>query len=68
MKIRYDSKVDAIYIEFAKGAYEVSRVVSDAVVVDEDKNGNVLGIEILDAKKHIAAFDPHNTSISVKSS
>ena len=51
MKIRYDSKIDAIYIKLAKGTYEVSREVSDSVIVDEDKYGKVLGIEILDAKK-----------------
>lgn len=48
MKIHYDPKVDAVYIELAKGKYEVSREISDAVVVDEDKNGKILGVEVLD--------------------
>ncbi len=63
MKIQYDPKVDAVYIEFAKGKYEVSREISEAVVVDEDKNGKILGIEILDAIKNIPAFDPKKISI-----
>lgn len=63
MKIRYDSKVDAVYIELAKGKYEISRDVSDVVIVDEDKNGKVLGIEILDATENIPAFDPKNISL-----
>lgn len=51
MKIHYDPKVDAVYIELAKGKYEVSREISDSVVVDEDKNGKILGVEVLDVSK-----------------
>jgi len=61
--MKYDSKVDAVYIEFAKGTYSASRKVSDSVVVDEDKNGRVLGIEILDATQNIPAFNPQKISI-----
>lgn len=63
MKMKYDSKVDAVYIEFAKGTYSSSRKISDSVVVDEDKSGKVLGIEILDATENIPAFDPKKISI-----
>lgn len=65
--MQYDPKVDAVYIELAKGKYEVSREISDSVVVDEDKNGKILGIEILDAKKNITAFDPQNTKFIIQS-
>ena len=58
MKIRYDKKVDAMYIKLAKGKYNSTRKVSDVILVDEDKKGKVLGIEILDATKNITAFDP----------
>jgi len=58
MKVKYDSKVDAIYIEFAKGKYDKTRKISDAILVDEDKKGKVLGIEILDATQNIEAFNP----------
>lgn len=51
MKIHYDPKVDAAYIELAKGKYEVSREISESVVVDEDKNGKILGVEVLDVSK-----------------
>ena len=64
MKIHYDPKVDAVYIELAKGKYEISKEISQSVVVDEDKNGKVLGIEILDATKNISAFDPHKFQLS----
>lgn len=62
MKTKYDKKTDAVYIELAKGKYEVSRKISDAIVVDEDKKGKVLGIEILDASENINAFDPQKFS------
>lgn len=68
MKIQYDPKVDAIYIELAKGTYEVSREVSESVIVDEDKDGKVLGIEILDASVNIPAFDPQKVNVSIQSS
>jgi len=61
--MKYDSKIDAVYIELAKGIYDSSRKISDAVVVDEDKNGKVLGIEILDATENIPAFNPKKISL-----
>ena len=63
--MKYDKKIDAVYIDLAKGKYKVSRKISDSIVVDEDKNGKVLGIEILDARKNISAFDPQKTNISI---
>lgn len=57
MKISYDKKQDAVYIEFAKGVYDSSKKVSGFVIVDETKKGKVLGIEILDASKTIQNFD-----------
>ncbi len=65
MKFKYDTKVDAVYIELAKGKYESTRKISDVILVDEDKKGKVLGIEILDATKNINAFDPKNPQFSI---
>lgn len=66
MKVRYDPKVDAVYIELAKGVYKESRKISDSIIVDEDKKGKVLGIEILDAKKNIKAFNPKNAKVTLQ--
>lgn len=66
MKIRYDKKIDAMYISLAKGKYDSTRKISDVILVDEDKSGKVLGIEILDATKNIAAFDPQKTKLSTQ--
>ena len=46
MNMKYDSKVNAIYIELSKGKYNKSRKMNDSIMVNEDKNGKVLGIEI----------------------
>jgi len=66
MKVRYDSKEDAIYIELAKGEYKKTKKISDSILVDEDSKGKILGIEILDAKQNITAFDPRNTKFVVQ--
>lgn len=63
MKIKYDSKVDAMSIRLAEGKYDNTRKISDAILVDEDKKGRVLSIEILDASINIPAFDPKKLSI-----
>ena len=61
MRIQYDKKEDAVYLELAKGKYSRTRKVSDTILVDEDAEGKILGIEILDAKKNIKAFNPRKT-------
>ena len=58
MNIRYDPKVDALYIDLAKGQYQVSKKISDSIVVDMTKKGKVIGIEILDASETIQSFNP----------
>jgi uncharacterized protein YuzE len=68
MKMKYDKKQDAIWIEFAEGSYKKTRKVSDVILVDEDANGKVLGIEILDASKNIQGFNPSSVNICVQSS
>ena len=64
MNIRYDKKDNALYIELSKGKYDASREISESIIVDEDKNGKVLGIEILDATKNIKEFDPAKFNFS----
>lgn len=66
MKMQYDTKEDAIYIELSKGRYSRTRKISDAILVDEDAKGRILGIEILDARKNIEAFDPQKTRFIVQ--
>jgi len=67
MKMKYDKKEDAIFIEFAKGTYKKTRKVSDTILVDEDATGKILGIEILDASKNVQEFDPTKSNFTLQS-
>jgi uncharacterized protein YuzE len=51
MKIRYDPKVDALYIRLRDGEIDESDEVSEGVVMDYDNAGLLMGIEILDASR-----------------
>ena len=66
MQIKYDKKVDALYISLARGKYDKSRKVSGSIMVDEDKKGKVLGIEVLDASKNVPAFNPKKVEFTVQ--
>jgi len=54
MDITYDKKADAMYIYFQKGA-KIARTVelADLLMADLDKNGRVIGLEILLASSQI---------------
>lgn len=66
MKLKYDKKIDALYMEFGKGTYFRSRKVSDSVLVDEDKKGKILGVEILDASKNVKSFSPAEVKLNLQ--
>ncbi len=53
MRVEYNSKVDAMYIWLGKSKYEISEELAENVITDIDKNGHIIGIEILDATKNI---------------
>jgi uncharacterized protein YuzE len=56
MRTEFDKEADAAYIYFKEiGSGEVAQTISlnDSVNVDLDKNGKVLGIEILIACQHL---------------
>ena len=49
MNINYDKVADAIYMTLRKGKVSKTVEMEDRLVVDVDKKGNILGIELLDA-------------------
>lgn len=53
MEISYDKQADAMYIGFRKGEFAKNKKVDDFTVIDLDKNGNILGIELLNVSKRI---------------
>ncbi|MEK7640933.1 MAG: DUF2283 domain-containing protein [Patescibacteria group bacterium] len=51
MKINYDKYADALYIEFKKAKAHKTVEERRGVLVDFDKKGTVLGIEVLNYSK-----------------
>jgi uncharacterized protein YuzE len=66
MKIKYDKKIDALYFTLSEGKYSDSVKVAEGVMVDKDSNGNILGIEVMDATTNIPAFNPQNIKFNVQ--
>lgn len=54
MKIEYDKKADAIYIQFKEEYVDNNVDVAEGISVDLDKDKNLIGIEILDASKRFS--------------
>jgi YD repeat-containing protein len=52
MRITYDSDVDALYIRF-KETTVTSKHLAEGIAADYDAEGNLAGIEILDAIKRL---------------
>lgn len=57
IRVRYDEGVDILTIRWGEGDYEESDEVSDGVIVDYDKEGKPMAIEILDASKMLSQVD-----------
>jgi len=53
MKVTYDPEVDVLRILFSGAAIEESDEDKPGVILDYDKEGNVVGLEILDASKRM---------------
>jgi uncharacterized protein YuzE len=53
MKIRYDPEVDVLSIVFNDVPVEESDEEKPGLILDYDKTGNIVGVEILDASKRI---------------
>ena len=54
MNIEYDDKTDLLYIRFDDRKQDViNRRVSEDIVLDMGENDRIVGIEIIDASRHI---------------
>ena len=54
---------DAIYVYFKEDFVERSKEIEDGIVIDFDKNGQFVGIEVLDASKRFSLADIVNVNI-----
>ncbi|MBU7017693.1 MAG: DUF2283 domain-containing protein [Theionarchaea archaeon] len=65
MKITYDSKVDAVYIQFQEGEYSISKEIGDGIVLDYTEDGKVMGIEILEASQKMPLKNIEEITLSI---
>ena len=49
MKIKYDKETDIIYIRFSDSKITESDEDKPGIILDYDDNGNIAGIEVLNA-------------------
>lgn len=60
MKISYDPAVDAAYLSFKRGRTQVTTVrLTEDIAVDFGPREEIVGIEILDASKHLGIKRRH---------
>jgi uncharacterized protein YuzE len=53
MKILYDPEVDVLRITFSNAPVEESDEEKPGIILDFDKSGNVVGMEVLDASRRM---------------
>ncbi len=53
MEIKYDKETDSKYIQIRRGKVANTKEHTDWFFLDCDENGEIIGIEILDASKHL---------------
>jgi uncharacterized protein YuzE len=51
--IKYIKDIDVLNIELKEGSFEYSEEIGEGVILDIGENGDILGIEIIDATKRL---------------
>jgi uncharacterized protein YuzE len=64
MKITYDPEVDVLRIMFSNTQIEESDEEKPGVIFDYDQDGNIVGLEILDAS--VRMDNPRSVEYSIK--
>jgi uncharacterized protein YuzE len=54
MKLKYDEHVDALYIRLKEAPYDESDEIREGFIIDYDKDGNIVAIEILDVSEYLS--------------
>ncbi len=53
MEISYDKEADTMYLEFRKDEFDKNKKIDDFTIIDLDKEGKLLGIELLEVSTRI---------------
>ena len=51
MLVKYDKEVDVVYIQFSEKKVTESDEDKPGIILDYDDEGNIVGIEVLEASK-----------------
>ena len=51
MKLEFDPIADAAYFEISSADVETTKEIEPGIIVDYDKNGHVVGVEVLSVSK-----------------
>ncbi len=65
MKITYDPEADALYIHIGDGEFRENREPVPGVILDIGKNGELLGIEILEASQRYPLKELTHVEVSM---
>ena len=57
MKITYDEEADALYLTLRETEYYESDEVKEGLIIDYDREGNPIGVEILRASAYLDQKD-----------
>lgn len=57
MKIKYDKETDIVYIKFSNSEITESDENKPGIILDYDKERNIIGIEVLNASSRILQPD-----------
>ncbi len=65
MKISYDPKADALYIQFQEGKVGRTRKVEEGILIDLDNSGKIFGIEIIGLSERMSLKDLGQISLDL---
>ncbi len=53
MNVTYDEDADAMYIKLTDERFSKTKIIDKNTILNLDKNGNVIGVELLFVSKHM---------------
>lgn len=53
MRVTYDEEADAMYIKLTDEKFSKNKIVDKNTILNLDKDGNVIGVELLFVKDHM---------------
>jgi uncharacterized protein YuzE len=65
MKISYDPKADALYIQFQEGKVGKTKKVEEGILIDLDNSGRIFGIEIIGLSERMSIKDLGKISLDL---